>query len=288
MGRMLVRYLGIALLAVVVSGCVIADDEALRRDAMVALHATLTESTVRIWVEGAPSGSGFVVAPDGLVATNYHVVMARDHSQPEGEMPGVSAEIKVEFKDGRILEAEALSCVEHSDLWLSRSKDFAVLKVDAQGLQALPLGSLSDVPEGAPICLAGFPLGIDQPVVASGTLSTKWTTDAAFNHSGTREVAWLDVTLNRGNSGGPVVALGVGEHEDCVVGIATFQLNPFAGRAERLADAVRPTGTDLVVPGFSMKELALLTGEALSHNSLGVGGCVSVGYLDEWLRERSN
>ena len=274
--------------ALVAWGCTRIDSAAVSLDAAVARHARLKESTVRVWVGDAPAGSGFVVDSRGLVATNYHVIMARSEIDERGEMPGVAEGIRVELHDGRVLEARAVSCLEHNDLWLSRSKDFAVLEIDADGLRPLALGRFSDVSEGSAISLAGFPLGIDQPVVTSGSLSTKWTAPAEFGHSGTREVAWLDVTLNRGNSGGPVVAHGTHPGDERVVGIATFQLNPFAGPAERLVESVLEGGSDLVIPGFSIKQLAVLTGEALSHNSLGIGGCVAVDYLDEWLRERSN
>jgi serine protease Do len=45
-------------------------------------------------------------------------------------------------------------------------------------------------------------------------------------------VAWLDLTLNKGNYGGPVIKIGRTPDENRVIGIATFILNPFAQYAE--------------------------------------------------------
>lgn len=59
-------------------------------------------------------------------------------------------------------------------------------------------------------------------------LSTKWVTSGYLNQGGNREVAWLDVTMNSGNSGGPIVLMGEEPEGDKVIGIASFGLNPFA------------------------------------------------------------
>ena len=138
--------------------------------------------------------------------------------------------------------------------------------------------------EGAEIYLCGFPLGIDQAVVSVGMFSTKWTTSGYLNQGSNREVAWLDVTMNKGNSGGPIVLIGKELKDDRVIGIASFGLNPFADSAEKFVQIVQTFPGNAFITGVDFKEFATLIGDALSSNSLGVSGCVSIDYLKNTLK----
>ena len=164
------------------------------------------------------------------------------------------------------------------------SKDYCILEVECKDLIPLPLGRFTDAYEGADVYLCGFPLGINQPVVSVGMLSTKWITSGYLNQGGSREVAWLDITMNRGNSGGPIVLMGEEPEGDKVIGIASFGLNPFADPAEQLIEIVRTFPGSAVLMGVDFKRFATLIGAALSSNSLGVSGCVSIDYLKSKLK----
>jgi len=118
-------------------------------------------------------------------------------------------------------------------------------------------------------------------------LSTKWTTSGYLNQGSNREVAWLDITMNRGNSGGPIVLMGEEPEGDKVIGIASFGLNPFADPAEKLIEIVQTFPGNAVLMGVDFKRFVTLRGAALSSNSLnslGVSGCVSIDYLKSNLK----
>lgn len=83
------------------------------------------------------TGSGFVVAADGLIATSLHVI-------------GEARPIKVQFADGQKFD------VTEVHAWDRRS-DMALIRIDAKGLTPLPLGDSDTLEQGAPIVAMGNP-----------------------------------------------------------------------------------------------------------------------------------
>jgi S1-C subfamily serine protease len=158
------------------------------------------------------------------------------------------------------------------------SRDYCLLKTNAQNLFTLPVGNFSDIQEGDNIYLCGYPLGISQPVVARGMLSTKWLAPGYLNQGSSKDVAWLDVTMNRGNSGGPIILLSDQPENDKIIGIATFGLNPFAQPAEELIETAQSFPGSVGIMGIDFKKFSTLIGSALATTSLGVNGCVSIDY----------
>lgn len=250
--------------------------------------APIKQSTVRISIDGQASGTGFAISKDGLVATCFHVIQHIQEA-PNGQTQITYASpIEVEFHDGTKLTATVHESCQNQSFLEAMSKDYCILKVAAKNLRPLPLGIFADAYEGADIYLCGFPLGINQPVVSVGAFSTKWTTSGYLNQGSNREVAWLDITMNRGNSGGPIVLIGEEPKDDKIIGIASFGLNPFADSAEKLIKIVKTFPGNVFLMGVDFKEFATLIGAALASNSLGVSGCVSIDYLRgklNWTRD---
>jgi S1-C subfamily serine protease len=245
----------------------------------------IKRSTVRILTGGQASGTGFVISRDGLIATCFHVVQYIQ-ATPDGQTQiTYASSIEVEFSDGNKLPATVHKSCQNQGILEALSKDYCILEVKSRNLVPLPLGTFADAYEGADIYLCGFPLGINQPVVAAGMFSTKWTTSGYLHQESNREVAWLDVTINRGNSGGPIVLIGKELKDDKVIGIASFGLNPFAHSAEEFIQIVQRFPGNVVLMGVDFTKFATLIGEALASNSLGVSGCVSIDYLKSKLGE---
>ncbi len=141
----------------------------------------------------ASSGSGFIISEDGYIVTNYHVI--------EG-----ATSLKVITYDGTEHPAKFVGGDEPGDL--------AVLKVEAQGLQAVTLGSSDDLIVGDQVVAIGNPLGELTSTLTVGYVSAK---DRDINTSGALiNMIQTDAAINPGNSGGPLFNMK-GE----VVGITT-------------------------------------------------------------------
>lgn len=246
--------------------------------------AQIKRVTVRILVNGQPSGTGFVISSDGLVATCFHVVQHVSPAPGEQTQITYAPSIEVEFNDGEKLPAIVHNSCQNQGFLEAFSKDYCILEVESRNLVFLPLGTFADAYEGADIYLCGFPLGINQAVASVGMFSAKWTTSGYLNQGSNREVAWLDVTMNKGNSGGPIVLIGKELKDDKVIGIASFGLNPFADSAEELILIVQTFPGNVFMMGVDFKKFATLIGTALASNSLGVSGCVSIDYLKSKLK----
>jgi S1-C subfamily serine protease len=147
-------------------------------------------------------GTGVVIVDKGIILTNLHVVQGFDR-------------VQVTFADG--LESNAVvigTAPEH---------DLAVLQAATipDDLPAATLRSTHDLALGDRVIAVGFPFGIG-PSVSSGVVSG--LRREYRSPQGKRLLTNLiqfDAAVNRGNSGGPLVAAD-GE----VVGIVTGLLNP--------------------------------------------------------------
>jgi len=245
----------------------------------------IKRSVVRIFVNGKALGTGFIISKDGLVATCFHVVQHIQES-PDGKTHVTYASsIEVEFNDGSKLPATVHSSCNNQGLLEALSKDYCILETNtSKNVVPVVLGTFSDAHEGADIYSCGFPLGINQPIVSIGMVSTKWTTSGYLNQGSSREVAWLDITMNSGNSGGPIILIGKEPKDDRVIGIASFVLNPFAKSAKEFVQAYQEFPGTVGFMGVDFREFAKLIGGALASNSVGVGGCISIDYLKSKLK----
>jgi serine protease Do len=247
--------------------------------------ARIKAATVRVWINRRLAGSGFIVGANGLIATSFHVVEALLPLPPDPQGQNqfritYQTNIAVEIPgQGNIPAVIHPHCQQNPGFMTALANDYTLLQVQASNLPTLPLGSLADVEEGTDVYLCGHPLGIEQAVVARGMLSTKWSALGYRGQGSGRSAAWLDITQNRGNSGGPVMALDADPERDRVIGLVTYGLNPYADRAMNIAQFAGAFQGNAVLAGVDMRQFAVLTSEALATNSLGVTGCISAEYV---------
>ncbi len=150
------------------------------------------------WSNGKSSGSGVIVdAGKGHVVTNHHVIRGAE-------------KVTVTLQDRRTFEAELIGSDPDTDI--------ALLKIDAEDLEALPLGDSDQLAVGDLVVAIGNPFGLGQ-TATSGIVSALGR--GGFTRDGYEDFIQTDAAINRGNSGGALVDL-----DGRLVGINSLIVSP--------------------------------------------------------------
>ncbi len=143
---------------------------------------------------GSVAGSGFVVASDGKIATNLHVI--RDLKQGG-----------VQLASGEIFDSFTI-------LAFDERRDIAIIQVPAIDLAKVELGNSNDVVVGESVIVVGSPRGLEG-TITTGVVSAVRDHPAAKNF----KLIQTDAAVNPGNSGGPLV-----NSKGQVIGVITAKL----------------------------------------------------------------
>lgn len=150
------------------------------------------------------AGSGIIISSDGYILTNAHVVEDMDKF-----MVHVTTTDPIEGT-GVVDEYEATIVGSDSDT------DLAVLKIEAEGLQAAVLGDSDELRLGDDVVAIGNPMGLETSIskgIVSGLNREQYSSERALSSIQT------DAAINSGNSGGALFNM-YGE----VVGVVNSKL----------------------------------------------------------------
>lgn len=130
---------------------------------------------------GESRGSGFIISADGYVVTNYHVIEN-------------ATSVSITTHAGKSIDATVKG--------YDASNDVALLKLEAEDMPYVTLGSSDALQVGDQVAAIGNPLGDLASSLTVGYVSAK---DRVVNTDGEAiNMLQTDAAINSGNSGGPL------------------------------------------------------------------------------------
>ena len=164
--------------------------------------------------EARGHGSGCFIGP-GLVLTNNHVVRGA---------PAIAIQLESDksFHPATVIATQKVP-------------DVALLRVDLNDHEIIPIGSSADCRELEEVIMIGYPIFIEKSATyVKGAISS---TDRVFKEN---QVLQLDIRANHGNSGGPVITT-----DGRIIGILTFGLGSIDAELSQFTFAIK---TDFLRP----------------------------------------
>lgn len=147
------------------------------RTEAIARNMAEVQAASVVVLSGGGHGSGYFISGDGFLLTNAHVV-------------GDAKFVRVRLATGREIAAEVVA--------VNRVRDVALLKVAETGLVSLPIA-----PMEAPVGSEVYAVGAPRELILATTV-TRGIVSAYRVEDGLRYIQ-SDVTVQEGNSGGPLL-----------------------------------------------------------------------------------
>lgn len=259
------------------------------------------ETVVRITIDSVNGmGTGFFIDKSGLVLTNWHVIQPAIVLNDKRLLAYVH-KIFIQYTNGKMIEYRISRSLLKIPLiqFDAAAQDYCTLEPVRPVNESTPFFALArfdTFSEGEEVYTCGYPLAIKQQFISRGLLSTKYN-DITKNfdiHGDSITVSQkrglIDITMNGGNSGGPILKLGATIQEDKVVGIANFIIIPYSDDIEALLKKLLNIqkkaqggggGGGIALNGLDYNDTILLLTAALKSASNGLSGCISLdSYLD--------
>lgn len=196
-------------------------------------------------------GTGFIVAPGNMVATNAHVAPETLDSATR-----IAILSPTESRDSSKLRTASIIARD-------RDHDLALLAFDGPSLPSLRISSSDPIREGQSIAFTGFPIGGAlgfSPVTHRGTISSITPIAIPSGNSnqlneklihqlkrGTFKIFQLDATAYPGNSGSPVFDTETGD----VIGV----INMVFIKGMKESVLAQPSGISYAIPSAYLNEL---------------------------------
>jgi len=201
------------------------------------------------------AGSGFLIAADGYIVTNRHVVADE------------KASYTVVLQDRRKFEAKVLGRDSVSDI--------AVLKIEGTDFPFVTLGDSDKLQIGQSVIAIGYALGRFSNSVSSGIISglqrSLTANDGLGGSQGLFDVIQSDAAINPGNSGGPLLNLKgevIGVNVAIVQGSQNISFSLPINDVKTVVSSLRTTGK--IVRPFLGVRFVMVSKELQDANQLPV------------------
>jgi serine protease Do len=188
-------------------------------DSVVKIRASIPNDKTNV-------GTGFFVSEDGVILTCNHIISYFE-TQNGGLVSKYSSDIKVDTKKWGTLTAKIIHNLTSTYPLLD---DYAILKVDVNNSRGIPLCDPNALQPGDDILVLGHPFGLPQLCVTSGIVSTKYQGSSLLNTLISLDLIRIDGSINKGNSGGPLIDL----FNEMAVGIVSLRIGHISEQIERL------------------------------------------------------
>jgi len=177
-------------------------------------------------LEEVESGSGLIIAADGYIVTNHHVIDGADR-------------ISVVIPGKGRYEAELIGQDPLTDL--------AVLKIDEIDLKYIVFGDSSQTKVGETVLAFGNPLGYFQQSVTAGIISAVKRQVRVPGSDYAYTFLQTDALVNPGNSGGPLVnvrgeTIGINTAKISLVGVEGIGLSIPSNTVQRVVKDIVEQG----------------------------------------------
>lgn len=188
-------------------------------------HQSLPGETAGVFEE-IESGSGVIIAADGYIITNQHVIEGADR-------------ISVVIPGKGSYEAVLIGQDPLTDL--------AVLKIDENGLKHVVFGDSSQTKVGETVLAFGNPLGYFQQSVTAGIISAVQRQVRVPGSDYAYTFLQTDALVNPGNSGGPLVnikgeTIGINTAKISLVGVEGIGLSIPSNTVQRVVKDIIEQG----------------------------------------------
>ncbi|WP_347939389.1 Do family serine endopeptidase [Rickettsia oklahomensis] len=170
-------------------------------DFLERLNIPLNLEEVDKTPKNVPLGSGFIIEPNGLIVTNYHVIANVN-------------KINIKLADNTELPAKLIGSDTKTDL--------ALLKIDSEEpLPFVEFGDSNDARVGDWVIAIGNPFGNLGGTVTAGIISSKGRDIDIDTDNIVDNFIQTDAAINNGNSGGPMF-----NWDQKVIGVNTAIFSP--------------------------------------------------------------
>ncbi|MBI3995914.1 MAG: trypsin-like peptidase domain-containing protein [Nitrospirae bacterium] len=199
-------------------------------------------------------GTGSILRADGLVITNAHVVINKETNRPYRRL---SLFLKPERVTGN-MDKDLTRRVEAKLVAHDAALDIALLRMEnpPAGLTVVSLGNPEEVAIGDPVVAIGHPETGGLWTLTTGTISAEIEN---FNGVKGKDIFQTETSLNRGNSGGPLL-----DGRGAMVGVNTMI-------SRKAADGLTITSINFAVKSSVARQWLETQGVAIPYESLAAG-----------------